>query len=409
MNSLTILMVAVGTLGDVQPLIGLGANLRSRGHRVTVLANRHFEPLITGKALEFAVLGSEAEYATMVESLGLWEPLPSLKIAAEWLILRPMRQTYEWIRDNQKFGKTLVIAQVSSFGARIAQERLDVPVVTACLQPMCLRSDIQPVCLPPLPVSRHLPRSWNRLCHTVLDRFLIDPLVRGPTNAFRAEVGLAPIGGGFTSWSLSPTRAIGLFPDWYAPPRPDWPGQLCLAGFPCFDASEATIPPELESFLSAGSPPIVFTPGSGMSHGRAFFEAAVDACRRLKSRGILVSRYPDQIPLMLPRDVIPCSSVPFSLLLPRAAAAVHHGGIGTVAECLRAGILQVVMPMAFDQHDNAEHLKQLAVSRTIRPRQFRGPRVSRLLNDMLNSDSSSRGKVWPTGSSMSRQSPRLAT
>ena len=72
--------------------------------------------------------------------------------------------------------------------------------------------------------------------------------------------------------------------------------------------------------------------------------------------------------------------------LPRAAALVHHGGIGTLAQALRAGCPQLVMPMAFDQPDNAVRLERLGVGRYLRPSRFTGVAAARELEALLGSE-----------------------
>jgi UDP:flavonoid glycosyltransferase YjiC (YdhE family) len=87
----------------------------------------------------------------------------------------------------------------------------------------------------------------------------------------------------------------------------------------------------------------------------------------------------------LPEGVRSCAYIPFSQLLPRAAALVHHGGIGTTAQALAAGIPQLVMPMSHDQADNAARIERLGVGRSLVPRRFQAPAVARLLDELLNS------------------------
>ena len=122
-----------------------------------------------------------------------------------------------------------------------------------------------------------------------------------------------------------------------------------------------------------------------MQHGQAFFRAAVDACQRLGRRGVLLTRFPHQLPHRLPAEVTHCEFTPLGSLLARSAALVHHGGIGTSAQGLAAGIPQVIMPMAHDQHDNAARLNRLGVGRRISRRAFRGPRVAQALDELLRS------------------------
>jgi rhamnosyltransferase subunit B len=159
-----------------------------------------------------------------------------------------------------------------------------------------------------------------------------------------------------------------------------------LTGFPIWDRSETTQPPnELSQWLEKHERPIVFTPGTGNRHAIRFFHAAAEACHRLGRPGILLTPYRHQAPAMLPPGVICTPYVPFRYLLPRAAALVHHAGIGTTAQGLMAGIPQVVMPMTFSQPDDAARLVRHGVAASLTPRRFRGARLARVLNHLLTS------------------------
>ena len=157
-------------------------------------------------------------------------------------------------------------------------------------------------------------------------------------NNFRQTLGLAPVRDVVRDWWHSPTQVIGLFPDWYAAPQPDWPQNTTLTGFPLYDEHGInTIEPSLSKFLSDSTErPIIFTPGSANTQATEFFEAAVDACRRIKHRGLLLTRFPEQIPNVLPPGIHHSTYAPLSDILPHAAALVHHGGIGTAAQAMRA-------------------------------------------------------------------------
>jgi UDP:flavonoid glycosyltransferase YjiC (YdhE family) len=210
-------------------------------------------------------------------------------------------------------------------------------------------------------------------------------------------------------WYFSPQLVLGLFPDWFAPPQPDWPANTRLTGFPLWDEGETTaIPSKVSEFLAAGEQPIAFAPGSANTDARLFFAAAIEACQHLSRRGILLSRYRDHIPKKLPGGVIHAEFVPFSHLLPSAAALVHHGGIGTCAQGLAAGVPQIVMPMAYDQLDNAARLNRLGVAETLPPKIFTGPNLTRGLGSLL-SDSrvTERAKHW--AAEISRHEPLVET
>jgi rhamnosyltransferase subunit B len=385
---LNVLLVALGSSGDVFPFLGLGRALRARGHHVTLLANSHFESITRQSELDFVELGSEADYQSITENPSLWKPIPGVRLIADGLILRNMRRSIEIIEQKNVTGQTVIAAPLTAFGARIAHERQGIPLVSVCLQPSALRSRARPPVIRPLPLSRRLPRAWNQLLFGLSDWAFLDRLVRRDTNSLRSELGLEPIRRRFIDWSFSTTRILGLFPEWFAPNLPDWPSCVRVCQFPLYDASDTTpLSPQATAFLDLGEPPVVFTPGSAMRHSSEFFAACIEACRIIGTRGVLISPFRDQLSRELPPFIHVIDSIPFSRLFSRAAAIVHHGGIGTSSQALSAAIPQVIMPMAFDQHDNADRLERLGVARSISPRRFRGPAVARVLGEVLESPS----------------------
>jgi UDP:flavonoid glycosyltransferase YjiC (YdhE family) len=156
------------------------------------------------------------------------------------------------------------------------------------------------------------------------------------------------------------------------------------------------LPASLQRFLDAGSPPILFTPGSANQTAAPFFRAAVDASARLGRRALLLTRFPGHLP-PLPATAHHESFVPLTQVLPRCAALVSHGGIGTIAQGLLAGVPQLTMPMGFDQPDNATRLHRLGVGRWVVPSAFEGERVARVLSDLLGDPAvTERCRHWST-------------
>jgi rhamnosyltransferase subunit B len=148
----------------------------------------------------------------------------------------------------------------------------------------------------------------------------------------------------------------------------------------------ATLPAELERFLAEGDAPLVFTPGSGNRQARRWLARAVQAAQRLGRRALLLTPHREQVPASLPPGVLWLPYVPLRALLPRAAALVHHGGIGTTAEALRAGVPQLVVPLAYDQFDNGARVEALAAGRMLagwraRPRQLAATLAALLVSD----------------------------
>jgi len=184
----------------------------------------------------------------------------------------------------------------------------------------------------------------------------------------------------------SPLQILALFPDWYGPKQADWPPQTVVTRFPLYDESEQVAASEgLAAFLGAGEAPILFTPGSANIQARRFFEVALAACQRLGSRALFVTRYPEQLPPVLPPEIRPFAYVPFSQVFSRCKALVHHGGIGTVAQGLAAGVPQLVMAMSHDQPDNGYRLNRLGVGAYLYPKTFTPERVAAVLARLTSS------------------------
>jgi UDP:flavonoid glycosyltransferase YjiC (YdhE family) len=382
---MNVILNPIGSGGDILPYIRLGSALKARGHAVTVITVGRYESLARHVGLDFVEWLTPEAFRAVEENPDLWHPTRGITLAIR--TLEPWyRQLHELIRARHVPGETVLVAGALNLGARLAHDRFGVPLATLLLQPGYLRSAYRSPVIPGLPTPTWAPRIWKRLVYFLTDALVLDPLAAPGVNALRAELALPPVRSVLGDWWLSPQRIIGLFPDWYARPQPDWPAQVRLTGFPMYDGLGAEpVPDGLDEFLKAGEPPVVFTPGTMMRHSQQFFAAAVDACDRLGRRGLLLTRYRDQLPARLPRGVAHFDYVPFSQVLPRAAALVSHGGIGTLSQALAAGIPQLVMPLGFDQFDNAARLERLGVAAALPPRAFRGPAVARRLACLLTS------------------------
>ena len=378
---MNVLLVPLGSHGDVHPFVGIGQGLRARGHRVRVIVNPFFGDLVESAGLELVPLGTADDYRRRVSDPMLWR-----RIGGTRSVLRSIGDlvapVYHAIAEHQVPEETVVVASTLALGARVAQEKLDIPTATVHLQPSIFFSTHEPPKLPGLFIPPWMPRWIGRAQYALVD-CLLDPLIAPPLNQFRAELGLAPVKRIVGSYMHSPQRVIGMFPEWYAPPQPDWPAQTRLTSFPLYDERGVTrLPDNLLRFLDESDPPIAFTPGSAMWRGERFFAESAKACEILGRRGLLLTRHREHLPRTLPPSVLHVEYAPFSELLPRCAALVHHGGIGTSSQALAAGVPQLVMPHAHDQPDNAARLVKLGVARSIEPKRYRGERVARVLAEL---------------------------
>ncbi len=386
-----VLLLAIGSHGDVHPFVGIGAALRARGHQVSIVANPHFESLIRREDLRFVPLGTAESYRSLATNPDLWHPTRGFEVVFR-LGLQPMlRPMYDIVAAENRPGETVVAGSSLALGARLAQEKLGLPLATVHLAPSVFRSVYQPPVLSGMTLPSWMPRPIQRFLWSAVDLLVIDRLTGGPLNAVRAELGLTPVRGILRDWWHSPQRVIGLFPDWYGPPQPDWPPQTRLTGFPLYDERGfEPLSEDLRRVLDEGEPPIAFTPGSAMWLGKKFFEASAEACRRMGRRGLLLTRHREHLPPSLPPGVVHVEYAPFSELLPRCAALVHHGGIGTTAQALACGVPQLIMPMGHDQFDNGARAVKLGVAKTIRLADYEPAQVADALTALLFSPETGR-------------------
>ncbi|HEY0723292.1 MAG TPA: nucleotide disphospho-sugar-binding domain-containing protein, partial [Pyrinomonadaceae bacterium] len=185
---------------------------------------------------------------------------------------------------------------------------------------------------------------------------------------------------------FAPDLNLALFSKVMCEPQTDWPNNTVVTGFPYFDKKDNQ-PPDVNllRFLGRGPAPIVFTLGSAAVHVAGdFYRESIKAAQILRRRAVLLVGNDQNRPKeRLPEDIIAVNYAPFFELLPRAAAMVHQGGVGTTGQGLRASIPMLVVPFAHDQHDNAARVERLGVARTIARDSYKAERVASELKELL--------------------------
>ena len=362
-----VILISMGTAGDVYPFIGLGIALCARNHSVTLMANEHYRDLADRYQFTFVPLISDEETERLLADSDIWHPIKSALAGARWAGPLIARQ-YAAIREQAEIRNTVLVAYPPVFAARLVQETTVRPLVSVVPMPWMIPSRVAPPRLAGvLNIPEWTPSALRSALWGTLE-VVADTLIGQHVNQLRQSIGLQRIRG-IARWSYSTQLTIGMFPPWYAAPQPDWPPHTQLVGFSRFDAStEPQLSPDLVDFCQAGDRPIVFTFGTGMMHAKRLFSTMAAVVERLGVQGILLSRYAAQIPDRLPSSILHRSYVPLGKLLPYCAAIVHHGGLGTTAHALAAGIPQLILPLAWDQQDNAQRVKRLEVGNWVAPK-----------------------------------------
>jgi rhamnosyltransferase subunit B len=379
-----VIMIPFGSEGDVNPFVALGIELQHRGHRITMITSAYFAEVARRAGFEFAASLSSEDYLSLIGNPDFWHPLRSTRLLVTRSVIPAISVIYELVKRWYRPGESAVVSGTLALGARVAQDKFGLPLTTVHLQPSAMRSSYAPPVYTGFRWIQHVPRAARPAVYSMIDA-VADRVYGGPLNDFRSQLGLPPIKRLFGKWWHSPESTLALFPPWYARPQPDWPAQVSVCDFPLYDAGNSDYPDtDLQTYLADGEAPLVFTSGSAMTSAHDFFAASAMACNLLGRRALFVTKFADQLPRPLPPLVRHVPYAPFSRLLPHAAAIVHHGGIGTAAQALKAGIPQLVAPCCFDQFDNAAHLQSLGVGLTIPRVHYKAASAAAGLHRLLN-------------------------
>jgi len=360
-----VLVVALGTAGDTYPLLRIARDLVARGHRVTMLGIEVHAAAAAAAGVPFHALGTAAQYRAALEHPDVWHPRKGFGVL--WASMRGSEDLLpDYVAALPADEPLVMLAHpLALVGAALARTRRPgLRIVAAWLAPANLRSVHDPLTVGPLRIPRWMPPAWRRWLWRRVDAALVDPVAVPDVNAAYARHGLAPVRHLIDTLQGVADAHLTLFPAWFGATPPDWPRPLTEGTFALYDPHPASaVPAELQAFLRDGDAPVVFTPGSGNRQARRWLARSLEAARRLGRRAVVLTPHREQVPERLPPGVLWLPYVPLRVLLPHVAALVHHGGIGTTAEALRAGVPQLIVPLAYDQFDNAARVEALEAGR----------------------------------------------
>lgn len=371
-----ILIATFGSLGDLHPFVALAHALKREGFAPVVATSGAYADYILGEGLDFAPIRPDADDLTSRLGMDMGAIARRMaeddKFLFDTLIFPHLRETYDDLLTASE-GAVAVVSHSLAFSARLVAETRGLPLVTVLLSPMMLYSAYDP----PLGSRAPMRRAPAWPVEIAYNRFLLWSLSHAialwaaPLRRLRRDLGLAPRYGLDLLLGVKSSAAIiGLFSPTLAPPQPDHGSTTLIAGHTFHDRylGSSGLSPALEAFLDNGDPPLVFTLGSFVARDRRdFYRDCVTAARRLGRRAVLLAHEDDVSALGEARspDAHVAPYAPHSLVFPRAWAVVHHGGIGTTGQALRAGRPQLVTPFLGDQFDNAKRLQRLGVARAI--------------------------------------------
>lgn len=340
----TITLLASGTRGDVQPYIALGTGLTASGYRVRIATHDAFAGSVKAWGLDFISLGENPSDLFMAagnqDALRAGQnPFHTLRASyAYWQSARPVyaklvQNAWRAAQDSD----ALIFGMPTFWGAALASA-LHIPGVRGLLQPL---TPTRAFPCPLLPYPSLFGATGNRLsyafCATLLNWAWRDALSKW-RRAFQIPGTRAWNDDAATLYSFS-TQLV---------PRPaDYPSQHQITGYWFLPERVHELPFGLESFLNTGAEPVYIGFGSIEPYAaRKMTALLLDLHRATGLRFVIPQRFMNE---NLPRDFF-CAigEAPHSKLFPRVCAIIHHGGTGTTATALRAGVPQIIVPMYAD-------------------------------------------------------------
>ncbi len=347
-----VVIFGAGSQGDIQPCVRFGNGLRNAGFDVLVAAPQNFANLSAEYGLAFYPLRSDMQTIMAGKSgqdfMERSGANPIRSIAAMRNMLGPIatQMAEDALTASREAEAFITLAVFAPFGKTIA-EILGIPLMLIEPTPTLPTGDFAGA---GFPIQKNLGRLFNRLSGFAM-LAVIWQWYRPFVNEFRKRHGLKPLYGADFHRALTSAPLLGAYSPTVIPCPRDWGNHAHIVGYWFQEGANEWLPPiELERFVDQGEAPVYV--GFGSMSGRdpeRFTKVVLDALLKTGQRGVIATGWGGMSAMNVPKNIFVLDSAPHGWLFPRMAAVVHHGGAGTTAEGLRAGMPAVIVPFTVDQ------------------------------------------------------------
>ncbi|MGB2964842.1 MAG: glycosyltransferase [Anaerolineales bacterium] len=348
-----ITIVALGSRGDVQPVVALGVGLIDAGYQVRIATFRTFADIVREHGLEFAPIIGDPRQTLQGQTGQVWQqsgknPVKFItmlrKLFSPEHIRRSLNDTVEACRGTD----AILYTPLGAAGYHVA-EMMGIPKLYLLLQPVSRTREQASIFMP----QWKLGAGYNWISHQITEQLMWQTL-RVQANRWRQEslkLSPVPFWGPFNILYKEKAPLIYAYSQHVVPRPNDIPDWHHITGYWFLESrSDWSLPAVLIDFLSQSPKPIYI--GFGSMSGpsaRGLVKLAIDSVAAAKQRAVLVGGWAEAQDLPLTDNMYSCQFVPHDWLFPRVAAVVHHGGAGTTAAGLKAGLPTVVVPFMGDQ------------------------------------------------------------
>jgi sterol 3beta-glucosyltransferase len=367
-----ITILALGSLGDIQPYATLGRGLKAAGHQVRFITFESFESLIAEHGLDFHPIHGNAQALVAsggTDMLGLIRSFGS------------MAESYARDLSMPYLGETdLIVNQLplGLYGFDVA-EKFGVPMVLAEVIPLARTLAFPLVGFPNVPLP-----GYNKATYHFAEQ-MIWQMFRPVINRWRKQklsLPPLPMSGYFEQLGTHQIPILNGFSQHVVPLPADWNEHIHVTGYWFPEDKPWQSPQDLQEFIESGTPPIFIGFGSmPVKNPQKATEIILEALRQSGQRGILHMGWGGIGNQNLPDYVFKINYAPYEWLFPRMAMVIHHGGSGTTSFGLRAGVPSCAVPFVFDQFFWGKRIVELGVGPS--PIPYKALTVERLKDAIL--------------------------
>ncbi|MGC4122519.1 MAG: glycosyltransferase [Myxococcales bacterium] len=371
-----LLVNAFGTAGDVNPFLSIARALAAMGHEPVLALNPACEAAAKATGLRFHPVGPrwDVDEVSGLDryldpnqgGINVWREICIPNVAPTF------RELKEILAQEKPDG---VFAHFLCVGAHWAAKAAGLRCAIAMLAPIWWVSKERPGTFAP-----QVPPAWLHPHVVWVAKAAINWSISRPLAPVCRELGRPFRKDEYFRIFQEADLDLGLWSPALRPPAADDPPNSRIVGFPFPPGPLPALEPKLRAFLEAGPAPIVVGLGTSVRNlGPAFLPAVARACARLGRRALLIGAELEG----LPEGAFSIRAAPYCAVFPHAEAILHHGGVGTTAEALRAGKPTLIAPFASDQFDNALNSERAGVSRTLPRSKLTEEGVAKALEALL--------------------------
>ena len=368
-----ITLITNGSRGDVEPYVALAEGLRDSGHEVTIATEARYEPFILERRLKFlsipgdtiAAINSPEGHQALNKKNNTESCLGHLMNASAPMATEIILQCLEACKNAEH----IICTHFSLHTAYYLSQQLGIPFSMASVNPMvgCETNEFHNMMFPP--AAKWLPgfidKAYNSFSHKTVSDSWWKSYRDIYTGAWKSACGITLPDNDPLKTADQPLALFGYSPSVLKKPA-DWGNNRHVCGYWFLKADDNwKAPIELEKFIDSGPKPIYIGFGSmnnSMLKNGAVEKLIVDTVAGTKQRAVILKQGLNFEAGQIADNIFATGAVPFKYLFPKMKLLVHHGGAGTTALGLEAGIPSVLTPLIVDQRFWAWRAEKLGIA-----------------------------------------------